>query len=496
MGLGFLLLIVGGIAMVLPPDREPDFTLENRFGDVVWNHELHSRMKGIPNCTVCHHTEQQGALYHRPCIECHAFPTNIESLMIPELFTTVKEVKYEGNHGPPPMIALHSSCKGCHVAMKKGPVACRDCHHQTFTGLHGIAQWNHTVHSRKLNMDEANQFADDCVVCHHKDEKAEFESEYRGCDSCHKPILELGLKTTTAFKNHRKAKHGQCQECHVEFNPEDDNISCVHCHKNLIVDRDLHQPTLEQAIHERCATCHNPDIVRSDSDMPGHCRDCHKPDPSHINIPEIGTIAWDHRRHGVFGGIDCGNCHHTEHADAPKIACDSCHGGNPEVELNLVQSLEKTCIECHIKENVGLSSIQSMVSDIIPDGYMHYEDETGSFWWDHRFHGNDTSLSCRDCHHNTIKFEGIYVTAEKTGKTWDDEAGHIKNCRDCHGEKGAVLGSIAEDTGAPALREAYGIICTKCHQKLGGGPQKWKDYFEDEEDLTSSRSDQTGDITL
>jgi hypothetical protein len=480
LGIALLLVVLGGVAMTVPPDREPDNMLENRFGDVAWNHERHARMNAISNCTVCHHTERQGAMDLKPCRDCHQPLPNGESLITPELFTTVAAVKYEGENGPPPMTALHSSCIGCHKAMKQGPVVCRDCHKQTFTGPHGIVEWDHTLHSRKLEMDTKQEFSDDCVVCHHQDTDARSEADYRACGTCHNPIVEKGLMTATGIKDHKPFKHGQCQDCHVEFNPENDNVACTSCHNGLVVNPATTNPSLEQAIHQRCGTCHNSEETKLDRQKPGICSDCHRPDPSRILVPELGTITWDHKRHGQFGGIDCQTCHHTDSADAPNLACSSCHGKNPEVELSLKESLDKTCLDCHKKENVGLTSLDSMLTNDVTAGYFKLESKEGTLWWNHTFHAVDASLSCRNCHHNTITVNGEYITADKTGKTWSEMAAHIQNCSNCHGPKGPVAGSVAQNTAAPKLEDAYKTVCITCHQKLAGGPQTWEAYFKPE----------------
>ncbi len=478
LGIALLLVLLGGVAMMVPPEREPDNVLENRFGDVSWNHELHARMKEISNCNVCHHTEKQGAMDLKPCSECHTPLTNVESLITPELFAEVTPVIYEGENGPPPMTALHASCMGCHKAMNQGPVICRDCHQQTFTGPHGMVVWDHTLHSRKLEMDKDQEFDDDCVTCHHKDFEAKTEADYRACGTCHKPVIAKGLEIATGFKDHADYKHGQCVECHVEFNPEEDNVGCTECHKGMEVDFDVTNPSLEQAVHQRCATCHNSEESKLNLASPGICTDCHKPDPSRIQIPNFGTVAWDHRRHGEFGTVECQTCHHTEAPGAPMVACSSCHGKDPDVELDLKASLDQTCLECHTKEKVGLTSLASMLVNDVTGGYYKYEGPDGAFWWDHKFHAVDTSLSCRNCHHNTLIKDGLYVTAEKGGKAWTGTAGHIQNCSKCHGPEGPVAGSVAQGTDAKSRDEIYQTICTNCHQKLEIGPQAWEEYFK------------------
>lgn len=464
--------------MMLPPEREPDEVLENRFGDVTWNHELHARMRSIANCTVCHHTEQQGAMKLRPCSDCHNQPSNFEASINPELFMTVEQKKYGGENGPPPMTAFHASCQGCHKAMGDGPVGCRDCHEQKFSGVHGLVEWDHTTHARRMDMTDTHDYDlhplasehENCVSCHHQDENAVTEADYRSCDSCHKPVEELGLTIATGIKDHQDVKHGECVNCHVKFNPEQQNVSCTSCHPKMAVDTDYLRPSLEQAIHGRCSSCHNTEIAAGNKKMPELCTDCHKPDASWVNVPGKGFLVWDHERHGEFGGIECETCHHTEHPDAPKVACSACHGGDEFVEMSLQESLEKTCFDCHKKEDVGLTTWESMTAEGLLSGNFKYEEGSRSFWWDHRMHAFDISLACRNCHHNTIKKEGAYVTAKRIGKEWPEDAGNIQACGNCHGEDGPRPGTIAVGTAARSLPDTYRLVCIDCHRKLSAGP--------------------------
>ncbi len=479
-GVSLVLVVLGGIGMMMPPEREPDGIMENRFGDVRWNHELHARMKSIANCTVCHHSEKQGEMDLRPCSDCHKAEDNRLAMINPELFMTVAVQKYEGENGPPPMKALHSSCLGCHKAVKQGPVVCRDCHAQTFTGLHGKVKWDHTLHSRTLDMTDGGEYDNNCVSCHHQDGEAESEADYRPCGSCHQPGIVNNLSFATNIRDHENVKHGQCQECHVDFNPEDDNVACVQCHEGIEVDTDVLAPSIEQAVHQKCSTCHNKDVVGVGSKTPALCGDCHQPDPSWIPVPEAGVVVWDHERHGRYGGIECETCHHTDNPGAPKLACSSCHGAEEEVKYNLKESLEQTCLECHKKEKVGLTTWKSITTKEIKHGTFEYKNDTGSFWWDHRIHAFGMSLSCKNCHHNIIVENGEYVTAKKADLVFTESAGEIQSCKNCHGDDGPVPGSVAAGSEAPSVDDAYKLLCTDCHQKLAGGPQTWEEYYQQE----------------
>ena len=223
---------VGVAAYLVRPALEPDRVLPARFGNVVWNHEMHARMKEVANCQVCHHQERAGVNDPRPCRDCHRARSNRDALVVAGLHGIVEEhPEYGGDHGPPPMTAYHGRCVGCHTAMQAGPVGCRDCHAQEFSGDHGVVRWDHHAHARRHEIAGASTMHERCVSCHHQDGEAAAEGDYRSCDVCHEPAAASGLELATGTKSHEKAKHGDCARCHLVRNPELDRRTCHDCHR-------------------------------------------------------------------------------------------------------------------------------------------------------------------------------------------------------------------------------------------------------------------------
>lgn len=476
-GIGLLLIVSGVLGMAINPEQEANKVMTNPFGDVNWNHELHARMKEIKNCNVCHHNEKQGEMNPRPCGDCHHQLAGSDSILTPELFMTVSKKVYQDENGPSAMKALHGSCMGCHKAMKKGPVICRDCHAQNFSGTHGNVQWNHTAHSRNDIMVNHQGFAGQCTDCHHQDTEAKTDADFRACSTCHKPIIEKDLSTETGIRGHEEVTHLQCQSCHVQFNPEEDNRSCISCHEGFIVDHSETPPSLEQAVHEKCENCHHQDNAELTQAMPTNCVDCHKPDPSRVEYPEMRSLLWDHKKHGQYTDVNCTTCHHQDSESGPKLACSSCHGKDHFDNPSLETALKKVCLDCHKERKVGLTTWENISFEKTPPHLMTYEGEKGKFAWNHQFHAIDTSISCQNCHHNIVRHDNAYVTATRIEQEWPEEARDIQSCRNCHGDSGAVKGSVAENTNAPDINRTYEKICVTCHQNLGAGPQQWDDFF-------------------
>jgi hypothetical protein len=181
--------------------------------------------------------------------------------------------------------------------MQAGPVGCRDCHAQEFSGAHGVVRWDHHAHARRYEIEGAATLHERCLSCHHQDEEAQSEADYRACSACHEPAATEGLQLATGQKSHEQAKHGDCSRCHVVANPEEDRRTCQDCHGGWVVDTEVQRPALEQAVHQRCAECHRTDFADGPEDLPVVCDDCHEPDPSLLADLDVGLVLWDHDRH-------------------------------------------------------------------------------------------------------------------------------------------------------------------------------------------------------
>jgi len=405
----------------------------------------------------------------------------------------VPKPTYSDENGPPLMTALHAKCIGCHRAMEKGPTMCGDCHLQSFSGVHGLVEWDHRLHARGLDMNEAAGMDDNCLHCHHQDQHAQLDGEFRACGTCHKPFETMHKFDETkswasGVKGHEEFKHGTCSTCHSVSNPEDDPVSCASCHADILVNKeDGERPSIEQAVHERCLECHNIDYPNLTASMPVYCDDCHKPDPSWLEVPEKSPILWDHRVHAMYSQVECTTCHHTDSEGEHHMACYKCHDNalfdNPSVQ----KALTKNCEGCHQERKVVLDRWDDMNSEEAAKSHFTYESPEGTLWWDHRGHALNYQLSCQNCHHYLIQKDGQFIIEAKLNRALPEEYQRVQSCRNCHGEEGPVPGSIAEGSQAPQLHKAMTTICTTCHIKLEGGPQTWEALFATEPlDLTQS----------
>ena len=116
-----LLLPVLLTGLVLPALSQEDITTIDEEGfhkhqrpPAVFNHDKHNETAEIEACNECHHIYENGEKLQdessedQPCSECHS--------------------EHSATKQPGLKKAFHLNCKGCHLAKKKGPVMCGQCH--------------------------------------------------------------------------------------------------------------------------------------------------------------------------------------------------------------------------------------------------------------------------------------------------------------------------------------------------------------------------------
>jgi len=479
--LGTVLVLVGtgAAGILLRPLGEPDQVLKARFGDVVWNHGIHARMKDIGNCTVCHHKERQGVTNPRPCSECHKRPDNRHAVINAGLWGVPPPKPHELEDGttvPFAQEAFHGKCMGCHKAMKKGPAACRDCHAQTFVGDMGQVSWDHRLHARFM-------YGMDCVYCHHQDGEAKTPDEYRPCRECHRDVDTMEkTQMETGIENHEEFEHLECHACHTVTDPEEGARFCLDCHQKMRpalpegASKEDHPPSIEEAIHIRCLECHNKDYADLTPGMPAICADCHKPDPSFMDGGTAGPVLWPHERHADFSDFECSECHHPNIPGEPHLACYRCHGSGDYGDIpSLKDALHKRCTECHAeRDRAGPSDEEdchACHSREEQDLHLYRgRTEEGECWWDHLSHANAFDLSCRECHHNTYMRNRMPFTVCTAFLACPEEANDIQGCRKCHGERGP--GPLGERLQKEPKEYGHAMktACGNCHDELEIGP--------------------------
>ncbi len=483
--LGAILVLVaaGAGGVFLRPAGGTDHVLEARMGDVVWNHEFHARMRDIANCTVCHHKEHKGVTNPRPCTDCHKLIENQYAIINGPLFGITPpppDVDIEGVSEPAyAMQAFHGKCVGCHKAMKQGPVLCFDCHSQSFAGKYGRVDWDHRLHSRIMT-------EMDCDYCHHKDKEAQTPEDFRPCSECHQPVETMPVSMSTGTENHETLEHGECHTCHTTDDPEKGVRHCTLCHQDMEPwpekGGEESPPSIDQAIHTRCLECHNTKYAGLTTRMPVICDDCHQPDPSFMHGGTAGPVMWSHERHADFAGLECSRCHHMDQADEPQLACYRCHGaGDYGFAPSLREATHVRCTQCHTEssgfhgprdqEECATCHARGAAGPELFRGASQGE----TCFFDHREHATSYGLSCRECHHNTLRKDGFPFTVCKSSLACPEEADQFQSCINCHGRRGP--GPLARKLRQepPVFSEALQKACNNCHDELEIGPPECVD---------------------
>ncbi|MBF0301444.1 MAG: cytochrome c3 family protein [Desulfamplus sp.] len=90
---------------------------------VCFQHDAHNEKAGLESCDRCHHSyDDQGKLIEgessedKSCSECHAGNVGSQKSFDSNRLNIDLAAKY------------HKLCRDCHIAEKKGPVVCGECH--------------------------------------------------------------------------------------------------------------------------------------------------------------------------------------------------------------------------------------------------------------------------------------------------------------------------------------------------------------------------------
>ncbi|RJP94619.1 MAG: acidic cytochrome c3 [Desulfobacteraceae bacterium] len=81
---------------------------------VAFHHDAHNEKAGLDDCSICHHTYENGKKQEgsdsvgMECSECH--------------------FSKDRNNAVDLINAYHLQCNGCHASRKAGPVMCGECH--------------------------------------------------------------------------------------------------------------------------------------------------------------------------------------------------------------------------------------------------------------------------------------------------------------------------------------------------------------------------------
>lgn len=287
------------------------------------------------------------------CTGCH--PVENDQLL-PKLSGTI-----ESDDRDELLDSFHARCMDCHnqraaAKLSSGPVTCGECHVRRPDAVPARAPmfFDYSLHAR-----HAKAYPERCEECHHVYDEEQQKLVYvkgqeDACRACH------GVTDEDEKPSLENASHRGCISCHLkrlEAELEAGPVRCVGCHD---LDHQLAIKTLDEA--------EIPRLMRG------------QPDSVWIVDDEarINVVGFDHKEHESVTS-SCSSCHHqtmkpcsechslagsTEgggitlamayHLDGSKLSCVGCHlvqAGEPECSGCHAQSAvvpaESTCAVCH-----------------------------------------------------------------------------------------------------------------------------------------------------
>lgn len=459
--------------------------LDNRFGDVNWDHELHAR-GAVDNCQVCHHTTKANNANPQACSECHTKADIADSMFEP---APLRGMEQKGEKkAPKRRIAFHKKCIGCHGAVKEGPMSCRDCHAQKLLAEGGATHFDHIKYANEHNLV--------CLSCHEEHKNAVVKGkEWDDCQSCHKEShVHMGWNDMKRFDHTPlfKGKSGEVlwdhrmhKLAHFDAMADIEKVTCLSCHhqdkdldpQNYRGCGDCHKSTAykdnkgtkiasrKTALHKSCRKCH--DSTRKDvpEAVKTSCNSCHRLELNQVRS-EFGPITWSHDGH-AGGGIDCNRCHHADPKDGPMRACRDCHFEGKVTNLNSLKHQTHTnCVECHsldeprVKDQVKWDNIKTCDVCHVPWPWTGIDKKHDIYEKEHEklTMENVVHKVCWECH-------------EEKGR-----GPSSRNCRACHAfpreRQQAMNIEEAEKTDLPSMqvisKDAYNVH--RIHVNMGGAP--------------------------
>ena len=430
----------------------------------------HTQLEGSENCTKCHTVGSK--VSSTKCLECH------------------KEIKKSIATG-----------KGFHASAEVVSRECIVCHTEHYGRDFNIAMIDkeHFDH-KKVGFELKGIHAKlNCRVCHNSDfiTDPEFKkraSTYMGlnaaCLNCHTDYHQAKLSSNCAichnFDTFKNARTVGFNHYNTEFPllGKHTNVSCVKCHKTVIVNSKLFQ-RFKGLQFENCTPCHK-DVHKTR--FGNNCKQCHGEDSFH-SIKNI--IAFNHEKtiyqlKGKHKKVACKLCHKTEFMTDPvkHDKCSSCHADYHKGEF-LKVGVSPDCNDCHtnnsfteinftIKRHNSLKFKLDGAHAATPCTVCHQKQKEWTFakmptkcvdchknihkgFISDKYMDNDNCIIC----HNVNSWKCVTFDHNKTD--FKLEGAHAReSCAACHFNKNSSGDRIQKFEGLSQE-------CSACHEDSHGG---------------------------
>ena len=266
------------------------------------------------------HEKHTEAMKDADCTECHAEDKDTGALIFtvydPDRHTTRQAI----------IDAYHDNCIQCHKEQGAGPLGCGECH---VRNAPESALWFSMELTLAQHQQHVAAMDDKCELCHHAwDDRVQQlvhkEGEETSCRDCHRAQAADGQPSM------RQAAHQQCVTCHRQRDAENKDtgpITCAGCH-----DASLEKPVLMDMSDV-------PRLDRGQEDMP----------LIRVDDNKMAPVPFDHKNHETIAR-NCRACHHES-----LQACGECHTVEGKEEGGFVRLSEAfhrntsshSCVGCH-----------------------------------------------------------------------------------------------------------------------------------------------------
>ncbi len=211
--------------------------------------------------------------------------------------------------------------------------SCATCHHEM------------PLNSEDLSPELASESIISCGSCHGIEFDEEFvathESMYTTqdqCATCHHLQYD---KTDWGHDFHAYDMGMDCLTCHHDESIEPEPMNCNNCHSTGYAPLDDPMPSLKNAVHARCESCH---FDYYEEGITG-CASCHIDPSSQTKLSEDSNFAFNPDQ------MTCVTCHEDVAAselipsrmDAFHLSCMGCHE-----EIGVGPYTADDCAKCHL----------------------------------------------------------------------------------------------------------------------------------------------------
>lgn len=324
---------------------------------VPFNHVLHESK--IQPCSKCHHRQL------KPCSDCHTEKGDLLGGGI---------TSYQAYHWPDvshSCVGCHDEekkkedCTICHGVMSKGSIesSCYICH----TGEHGYENGARIQIDPSSLLPKGLPDVIDIKILKKELGKVKFPHMHVIESMNDKLLLENSLA-----KTFHAGRPVVCIVCHHHSPIGDKPPPCSSCHKDKVDSRNADKPSLADALHKNCFSCHQNllknDYTKSEKNLlkNGDAKLIMEPtsfkDDKSVKIHVLCTKCHENNNWAFSGINSCAECHEEIVKNTSLgIHMDNCVECHTPHDWNLEKKI--VCTKCHEKDVASKITVKAHLSE-------------------------------------------------------------------------------------------------------------------------------------